>query len=71
MYGHHVHQAVIAARESKSGITIHYVNEQYDRGDIIFQAECSLTDQDTVETLEEKIHLLEKEHYPKVIDSIL
>lgn len=71
MYGHHVHQAVIAARESKSGITIHYVNEQYDRGDIIFQAECSLTDQDTVETLEEKIHLLEKEYYPKVIDSIL
>ncbi len=71
MYGHHVHEAVIAARESKSGITIHYVNEMYDSGDIIFQAECQLTDQDTVETLEEKIHLLEKEHFPKVIDSIL
>lgn len=71
MYGHHVHEAVIAAREPKSGITIHYVNEIYDSGDIIFQAECQLTEQDTVETLEEKIHLLEKEHFPKVIDSIL
>lgn len=71
MYGHHVHEAVIAAREPKSGITIHYVNEMYDSGDIIFQAECQLTEQDTVETLEEKIHLLEKEHFPKVIDSIL
>lgn len=71
MYGHNVHKAVIAARERQSGITVHYVNEQYDRGDIIFQAKCELTARDTEETLEEKIHLLEKEFYPKVIDSLL
>lgn len=71
MYGHNVHQAVIAAKEKESGITIHYVNELYDSGDIIFQAKCQLTDKDTVESLEEKIHLLEKEHYPQVIASIL
>lgn len=71
MYGHNVHQAVIAAREKESGITIHYVNELYDSGDIIFQAKCQLTKEDTVESLEEKIHLLEKEHYPRVIASIL
>lgn len=71
MYGHNVHQAVIAAKERQSGITIHYANEQYDSGDIIFQAKCELTDQDTVETLEEKIHLLEKEYYPKVIASLV
>ena len=71
MYGHNVHQAVIAAREKESGITIHYVNELYDNGDIIFQAKCQLTEEDTIESLEEKIHLLEKEHYPRVIASIL
>ncbi len=71
MYGHNVHKAVIAAQEPQSGITIHYINERYDEGDIIFQAKCSLTSADSVETLEEKIHLLEKENYPKVIDSLL
>lgn len=71
MYGHNVHEAVIAAKEKESGITIHYVNEMYDSGDIIFQAKCQLTEEDTVESLEEKIHLLEKEHYPQVIASIL
>ena len=71
MYGHNVHEAVIAAHEKESGITIHYVNEHYDSGDIIFQAKCKLTDQDTVESLEEKIHLLEKEYYPKTIERVL
>lgn len=71
MYGHNVHEAVIAAHEKQSGITIHYVNEHYDSGDIIFQAKCSLTDKDTVESLEEKIHLLEKEYYPKTIEAVL
>lgn len=71
MYGHNVHEAVIAAKEKESGITIHYVNEMYDSGDIIFQVKCQLTEEDTVESLEEKIHLLEKEHYPQVIASIL
>lgn len=71
MYGHNVHEAVIAAHEKQSGITIHYVNEHYDSGDIIFQAKCSLTDKDTVESLEEKIHFLEKEYYPKTIEAVL
>lgn len=71
MHGHHVHEAVIAAKESESGITIHYVNEHYDEGNIIFQAKCSITPEDTADSLAEKIHLLEKEHFPKVIDSLL
>lgn len=71
MHGHHVHEAVIAAKEQESGITIHYVNEKYDEGNIIFQAKCSITPEDTADSLAEKIHLLEKEHFPKVIDSLL
>ena len=71
MHGHHVHEAVIAAREEESGITIHYVNEKYDEGNIIFQAKCSITPEDTADSLAEKIHLLEKEHFPKVIDNLL
>lgn len=71
MHGHHVHEAVIAAREQESGITIHYVNEKYDEGNIIFQAKCEITPEDTADTLAEKIHLLEKEHFPKVIDNLL
>lgn len=71
MHGHHVHEAVIAAKEPESGITIHYVNEKYDEGNIIFQAKCSITPEDTADSLAEKIHLLEKEHFPKVIDNLL
>lgn len=71
MHGHHVHEAVIAAKEQESGITIHYVNEKYDEGNIIFQAKCSITPEDTADSLAEKIHLLEKEHFPKVIDNLL
>lgn len=71
MYGHHVHQAVIEAKEKQSGITIHYVNEQYDSGDIIFQATCDISPSDTPEDLAQKIHLLEKEYFPKVIDQVI
>lgn len=71
MHGHHVHEAVIAAKEQESGITIHYVNEKYDEGNIIFQAKCSISSEDTADSLAEKIHLLEKEHFPKVIDNLL
>lgn len=71
MHGHHVHEAVIAAKEQESGITIHYVNEKYDEGNIIFQAKCSITPEDTADSLAEKIHLLEKEHFPKMIDNLL
>ena len=68
MYGAHVHEAVIAAKEKESGITIHYVDELYDHGKVIFQATCKVNEQDTAETLAAKIHLLEHEHFPKVIE---
>ncbi len=67
MYGHFVHEAVIRNKEKKSGITIHYVNEQYDRGDILFQAECPVLPDDTPDTLARRIHHLEHHHYPRVI----
>ena len=69
MYGRHVHEAVYAARETETGITIHYVNEEYDKGEIIFQATIKLTADDTPESIEDKIHLLEKAHFPPVIES--
>jgi phosphoribosylglycinamide formyltransferase 1 len=71
MYGHHVHEAVIAAKEKSSGITIHYVNEHYDEGKIIRQASCAIDDSDSPETLAEKIHLLEYEHFPLAIEEVL
>jgi phosphoribosylglycinamide formyltransferase-1 len=71
MYGNKVHEAVIANNEAESGITIHYVNNNYDEGGIIFQAKCSIDKNDTPETLAQKVHKLEYEHYPKVIESIL
>jgi len=71
MYGHNVHQKVIENNEKESGITIHYVDENYDEGKIIFQAKCEVTSNDTAETLAAKIHNLEKEYYPKTIKSIV
>jgi phosphoribosylglycinamide formyltransferase-1 len=71
MYGHHVHEAVIAANETESGITIHYVDEQYDHGDTIFQARCEVKKDDTPETLAQRIHALEHAHYPTVIEQLL
>ncbi|MDD2488112.1 MAG: phosphoribosylglycinamide formyltransferase [Bacteroidales bacterium] len=71
MYGHNVHQKVIENNEKESGITIHYVDENYDEGQIIFQAKCEVTSNDTAETLAAKIHNLEKEYYPKTIKSIV
>lgn len=71
MYGDNVHKAVIENKEDKSGITIHYVNENYDEGNIIFQAECDVLDNDTPETLAEKIHQLEHRHFPKVIEEVI
>ena len=69
MYGSHVHEAVIAHNETESGITIHYVDEHYDHGAAIFQARCSVTPQDTADTLAQKIHALEHAHFPKVVES--
>lgn len=71
MYGHHVHQAVIDNKEFKSGITIHYVDELYDHGQIIFQATCPVKEDDTAESLAQRIHVLEHKHYPNVIEELL
>ena len=71
MYGHHVHEAVIANHEKESGITIHIVDKHYDKGTTLFQAKCQLTDSDTPDTLAQKIHLLEKEYFPKVIEKTI
>ncbi len=69
MYGANVHEAVIAAGEKESGITIHYVDEHYDNGDIILQATCTVTPTDTADTLAEKIHRLEHENFARVIEA--
>ena len=71
MYGEKVHKSVIENREKESGITIHYVNQYYDSGDIIFQAHCKVERDDTPETLASKIHALEYEHYPRVVDEVV
>ncbi len=71
MYGKKVHEAVINAQEIESGITIHYVDEIYDNGKIIFQAKCPVWEYDTPESLAEKIHGLEHGHYPKEIERLL
>ncbi len=71
MYGMAVHKAVLAAKEPESGITIHLVNQEYDKGDIIFQAKCQVLPGDTPETLAARIHELEYQHYPRVIEELL
>lgn len=71
MYGHHVHEAVVAAGEKESGITIHYVNEYYDEGNIIVQARCMVALTDTPESLANKIHKLEHFYFPKTIEFLL
>ncbi|GAL87569.1 phosphoribosylglycinamide formyltransferase [Sporocytophaga myxococcoides] len=71
MYGMYVHEAVVKAKEKESGISIHMVNKEYDKGTIVFQAKCFLTDEDTAETLAKKIQALEHEHFPKVIDALI
>ncbi|MBN2814004.1 MAG: phosphoribosylglycinamide formyltransferase [Bacteroidales bacterium] len=68
MYGHHVHEAVIANGEKQSGITIHYVNNEYDRGETIFQATCPVEPDDTADTLAERVHDLEYRHFPAIIE---
>ena len=71
MYGMNVHEAVIAAKEPKSGITIHVVDEQYDHGKNIFQAACIIDKEDTPDDLAAKIHTLEQENFPRVIDEYI
>lgn len=71
MYGHFVHEAVVAAGETASGITIHYVNEQYDEGQILFQASCAVNPGDSPEDVAVKVQQLEHLHFPVIIDKVL
>ena len=71
MYGKKVHDAVIASGDEYSGITIHYVNKNYDEGDIIFQEKCEVKNNDTPETLAKRVHSLEYNFFPKVIKKVL
>ena len=71
MYGDAVHKAVVEAGETESGITIHYVNENYDEGAIIFQAKCPVLEGDGYEDVAEKVHTLEYTHFPVVIEQLL
>lgn len=71
MYGHYVHEAVLSAGEVQSGITIHYVDEHYDSGDIIFQTACPVMEGDTAKKLAERIQMLEHVHYPRVVEEVL
>ena len=71
MYGNFVHQAVFDAKEKKTGITIHYVNAQYDEGTIIAQESCKLEVEDSVETISKKVRGLEHTYYPLIIEKLL
>jgi phosphoribosylglycinamide formyltransferase-1 len=70
MYGSRVHEAVVANKETESGITIHYVNENYDEGQIIFQAKCDVLPTDTPEDVAAKVHELEYRYFPEIIRQI-
>ncbi len=71
MYGDRVHEAVVEAGETESGITIHYIDEHYDEGSIIFQTTCPVLPQDTPDDVAEKVHALEYEHFPKIIEFVI
>lgn len=71
MYGMHIHKAVVENKETETGITIHYVNENYDEGKIIFQAKAEVLNTDTPELIAEKIHILEQKYFPKVIEKLI
>lgn len=71
MYGAHVHEAVVAAGEQQTGISIHYVNEHYDEGRMILQVSCPVEAHDTAEDVAEKVHRLEHQYYPEVVEEII
>lgn len=71
MYGDRVHEAVVAASETESGITIHYINEHYDEGNILFQAKCSVLPEDLPTDVAQKVHALEYKYYPAIICEVL
>ena len=71
MWGHHVHEAVKAAGETRTGITIHFVNAELDKGEHIAQYSCAISHKDTPETIAEKVHELEMKHFPSVIEQVI
>lgn len=71
MYGDRVHESVVAAKETKSGITVHYIDENYDEGNIIFQATCEVKPTDTAHDVAEKVHALEYKYFPEVIEKTI
>lgn len=71
MYGDAVHKAVVESGEAESGITIHYVNENYDEGAVVFQAKCAVLKSDTYEDVAKKVHTLEYMHFPVIIEKLL
>jgi phosphoribosylglycinamide formyltransferase-1 len=71
MYGNYVHEAVINSGDKETGITIHYVDEEYDNGKIIFQEKCSIDENETSETLANKVHALEHKNYPQIIENVI
>jgi phosphoribosylglycinamide formyltransferase-1 len=71
MYGQYVHEAVLQAGERETGITVHFVDEHYDSGDIIFQTACPVLESDTAETIAGRIHQLEHAHYPQVVEKVV
>ena len=71
MYGMNVHKAVIEAGEKESGITIHYINKDYDKGEIVFQAKCPVLYNDTPESLAARVHKLEYQYYPVIIEELV
>ena len=71
MYGDNVHKAVLENEETESGISIHFVNQNYDEGKIILQEKCSVSANETLETLTAKIHQLEQKYFPLTIEKVL
>ncbi len=71
MYGDRVHRAVVDSGDKESGITIHYVNENYDEGSIIYQATCEVNKEDTPDDIARKVHVLEYTHYPRVVEEVV
>jgi len=71
MWGHFVHEAVHASKDAESGITIHFVNENYDEGEVIFQARCELLETDSPDDIAAKVQVLEHKHFPEVIEKLI
>ena len=71
MYGSRVHEAVVTSGEKETGVTIHFANENYDEGRIIFQAKCPVFSGDSPDDVAAKVHVLEYEHFPRVIGEVV